>query len=76
MITLLSILITIVCVILMTAILMQNPKGGGVNSSFGGSETRQLFGAANSIVLIEKITWTLASTLFLLCIITAIVANA
>jgi len=75
MITLLTILVAIVCVMLMAVVLIQNPKGGGVDSTFGGAGANQMFGAAKSTDLIEKITWGLAIALFLLCIITAIVVN-
>ena len=53
----------------------QNPKGG-LDSTFGGSgAASQMFGAAKSTDLIEKITWGLAFTLFILCIITAIMVS-
>ena len=75
MITFLTITIALVCVLLMAVVLIQNPKGGGVDSTFGGQGANQMFGAAKSTDLIEKITWGLAIALFLLCIITAIVVN-
>ena len=75
MITLLTILIAMVCILLMAVVLIQNPKGGGVDSTFGGQGANQMFGAAKSTDLIEKITWGLAIALFVLCIITAIVVN-
>lgn len=75
MITLLTILVAIVCVMLMAVVLIQNPKGGGVDSTFGGAGANQMFGAAKSTDLIEKITWGLAIALFLLCIVTAIAVN-
>lgn len=76
MITFLVVLIALVCVLLMLAVLIQNPKGGGLDSTFGGGGATQMFGAARSTDLIEKITWGLAAALFLLCIITAIMVNA
>jgi preprotein translocase subunit SecG len=75
MITALTILVAINCVLLMGVILIQNPKGGGVDSTFGGSSANQMFGAAKSTEFIEKITWGLAASLFLLCIITAILVS-
>jgi len=59
----------------MAVVLIQNPKGGGVDSTFGGASANQMFGAAKSTELIEKITWGLAAALFVLCIITAIVVK-
>lgn len=75
MITFLTILVALVCVLLMLVVLVQNPKGGGLDSTFGGSGANQMFGAARSTDLIEKITWGLAIALFVLCIITAIIVN-
>lgn len=76
MINFLTILIALVCVLLVLVVLIQNPKGGGVDSTFGGAGANQMFGAARSTDLVEKITWGLAFTLFALCIITAIMVNS
>ena len=73
LITLITILIAIDCVLLIGVVLIQNPKGGGVDSTFGGQSANQMFGAARSADFIEKLTWGLAIALFVLCIITAIV---
>jgi preprotein translocase subunit SecG len=75
MVTTLTIIIALNCVLLMMVILIQNPKGGGVDSTFGGQGANQMFGAAKSTDFIEKLTWGLAGSLFLLCIITAIIVN-
>ena len=75
MITFLTILIALVCILLMLVVLIQNPKGGGVDSTFGGNSANQMFGAAKSTDLIEKVTWGLAIVLFVLCIVTAIMVN-
>ncbi len=74
-ITFLTLIIAIVCVLLTVVILIQNPKGGGVDSTFGGQGANQMFGAARSADFIEKVTWGLAITLFVLCIMTAIIVN-
>lgn len=76
MITFLTILVALVCVLLIVVVLLQNPKGGGLDSTFGGAGASQMFGAARSIDLIEKITWGLAATLFVLCIITALIVRS
>ncbi len=75
MVNLLTLLIAVNCVLLTFVILIQNPKGGGVDSTFGGQGANQMFGAARSTDFIEKITWVLAIVLFILCIITAIIVN-
>ena len=75
MITFLIILLIIFCVALGLFVLIQNPKGGGVDANFGGQAANQIFGASNSIDFVEKLTWGLAAALFILCIIAAIVVN-
>lgn len=75
MLTTLTVLIALICVLLMGAVLIQNPKGGGVDATFGGAQANQMFGAAKSTDFIEKVTWYLAIALFVLCIITAIIAG-
>lgn len=63
-----TILIALICVLLIFVVLIQNPKGGGVDSTFGGQSANQMFGAARSVDFIEKLTWGLAGALFALCI--------
>ncbi len=75
MITALTIIIALNCILLMAVVLIQNPKGGGVDSTFGGAGANQMFGAAKSTDFIEKITWGLAISLFVLCLITAVVVS-
>jgi len=60
----------IVCVLLMLVILAQNPKGGGLSSQFGGSGASQVMGVKKTGDLLEKITWTLAISLFILSLST------
>ncbi len=75
MVTFLTILIALNCILLMGTVLIQNPKGGGVDSAFGGGAANQMFGASRSTDFIEKLTWILAAVLFILCIITAVVVT-
>ena len=70
-----TVLIGLVGVLLMGAVLIQNPKGGGVDATFGGSQANQMFGAAKSTDFIEKATWYLAAVLFILCIVTALMVG-
>ncbi|GAB5550638.1 MAG: hypothetical protein Sapg2KO_02290 [Saprospiraceae bacterium] len=74
--TAITIMIALVSLLLMAAVLVQNPKGGGVDSTFGGSQANQMFGAAKSADFIEKITWYLAIALFVLCIISTFFAGS
>jgi len=64
-----SILIAIVAFLLIASVLIQNPKGGGVDATFG-AQANQMFGVAKSADLIEKITWGLAAALIILCVLT------
>ncbi len=71
----LTVLIALVSVLLMAAILIQNPKGGGIDPTLGG-QAQQLFGAARSTEFIEKATWVLAGALALLCIVAVLVVGS
>lgn len=76
MVGLLATLIALVCILLMGVVLIQNPKGGGLDSTFGGaSGANQLLGAAKSTDFIEKLTWGLAATLFILCLLTSLLVR-
>jgi preprotein translocase subunit SecG len=75
MLTAITVLIAIVCVVLIASVLIQNPKGGGIDSTFGGAGANQMFGAAKSADFIEKLTWGLAIALIVLCIIAAVMVN-
>ena len=59
--TLLMILSTITAILLILIVLLQNSKGGGLDSSFGN--VNQLGGVAQSTETIEKATWTLAAVM-------------
>ncbi|MDC0908800.1 preprotein translocase subunit SecG, partial [Flavobacteriales bacterium] len=47
-------------------VLVQNPKGGGLSSSFGGGAGNQIMGAKKTTDFLEKTTWTLAIILIVL----------
>lgn len=62
-----TVLIIIVCVLLSLVILIQNPKGGGLSSTFG-NVGQQILGARRSTDVVEKATWTLAILLLVFSI--------
>lgn len=64
-----TILVIIGCVGLILFVLIQNPKGGGLNSDFGSAV--QLGGAKRASDILEKGTWGLAVAIALLCLIMA-----
>lgn len=75
MLSTLAVLIALVSVLLMAAVLIQNPKGGGIDPTFGG-QAQQLFGAARSTDFIEKATWVLAGALILLCVLAVLTVGS
>lgn len=58
MISLIIILILLACIVLAFFILIQNPKGGGLQGSFG-SMSSAVMGVKQSTDVMEKGTWTL-----------------
>lgn len=64
-----SILTIIVCVLLVLVILVQNSKGGGIQSQYGAAT--QIMGVKRGTEFIEKATWGLAIALILLSVLMA-----
>ncbi|MBL7903036.1 MAG: preprotein translocase subunit SecG [Bacteroidia bacterium] len=62
-----SVLTIIVCILLTLVILIQNSKGGGIQSQFGAAT--QIMGVKRGTEFIEKATWGLAITLILLSVL-------
>ncbi|UKN03295.1 preprotein translocase subunit SecG [Paracrocinitomix mangrovi] len=71
--SLLTILVIIGCVGLILFVLIQNPKGGGLNSEFGSAV--QLGGAKRATDILEKGTWGLAIGIALICLVWVKPAN-
>ena len=63
---LVSILIILASILLILVVLIQNSKGGGLDSNIASQS--QVFGAAKTTELVEKITWWLAGALIILSI--------
>ena len=70
-----TVLIALVGFLLIATVLIQNPKGGGIDSTYGGQSATQMFGAARSTDFIEKLTWYLVIALFVLCIVTSLMVS-
>ena len=64
-------LIILASIILGLIILIQNPKGGGLSSSFGGIGN-QLMGVKQTTDVLEKGTWVFAAIVAVLCITSAL----
>ena len=68
--TLIVVLILIVSVLLGLIVLVQNSKGGGLVSNFGGAN--QVMGVRQTTDFLEKATWTMAAVLVVLCLISSV----
>ncbi|MBP3420398.1 MAG: preprotein translocase subunit SecG [Marinifilaceae bacterium] len=64
------VLIGLACILLILIVLVQNPKGGGLSSTFAGSN--QILGVKKTNDFLEKATWTLAIVVGLFCIVSSI----
>ena len=67
--TIFLILIIVVCLLLVLVIMVQNPKGGGLSSSFGGSGNQVVGGVKKTGDFLDKSTWTLAGLLIVLILV-------
>ena len=63
------ILILIVAIALILIVMVQNPKGGGLSSSFGGGGAQSLGGVQNTNNFLDRTTWTLAIAMFALILL-------
>lgn len=70
--TIFLILIIFVAFLLVVVVMVQNPKGGGLSSSFGGGGTQQLGGVKKTTDFLDKSTWTLATLLLALILLSNI----
>lgn len=71
MITLVTVLILISCLILAFFVLIQNPKGGGLTGTFGAMSS-QVMGVKQSGDVMEKGTWTMIGVIATLCIVSVL----
>ena len=68
---LIIVLTLLAAVLLIGVVLIQKSKGGGLSSSFAGSN--QIMGVRRTNDFIEKATWTLASIIAILAIVSTFV---
>lgn len=66
----LVVIMIIIALLLILAVLVQRSKGGGFSSSVNAN---QFMGVQKGTDFIEKTTWTLAISLFVLCLIVSMV---
>ncbi len=72
--TLFMILIMIASVLLIIIVMAQNPKGGGLSGTFGGTSSAQ-FGVQRTNDFMEKATWTLGSAIIILILLSVILTG-
>ncbi|MCS6823927.1 MAG: preprotein translocase subunit SecG [Cytophagaceae bacterium] len=73
--TFLLVLIILVAILLILVVLIQNPKGGGIATGFGGSNLTQFMGVKKTGDILERTTWILSGLLFLLCLSIGMTTN-
>ena len=66
----LMIITILAAILLILIVLIQNSKGGGLDSTFGNAN--QLGGVSQSTETIEKVTWILACVIGVLSLLTAV----
>lgn len=64
----------IASVLLVIVVMAQNPKGGGLSSTFGGASSTQ-FGVQRTNDFMEKSTWTLGAVIIVLILISVVVTG-
>jgi len=72
--TLFMVLIMIACVLLVIIIMAQNPKGGGLSGTFGGTSSAT-FGVQRTNDFMEKATWTLGITIAVLILLSIVMTG-
>ena len=68
-------LIVFVCFLLVLVVMVQNPKGGGLSSSFGGG-TQQMGGVQKTSDFLDRSTWLLATLLLALILVSNITLSS
>ena len=63
--TIFLVLITIVCFLLIIVVMVQNPKGGGLNANVGGI-SNNFMGVKQTTDVLEKGTWVFAALIAIL----------
>lgn len=63
------ILILIIAIALILIVMVQNPKGGGLSSTFGGGGGSSIGGVQSTNNFLDRTTWTLAIAMFALILL-------
>ena len=70
----LMVLIMVLCVLMIIVVLVQNPKGGGLSSTFGASSS-QMFGVQETNDFLNRSTWILSSSIVVLMIFSSVLMS-
>ena len=68
MLSLITVVIILACLVLAFFVLIQNPKGGGLAGNFGSMST-QVMGVKQSTDVMEKGTWASIGIIGILCVV-------
>ena len=68
------VLIIIACVLLIIVIMAQNPKGGGLSGTFGGTSSAS-FGVQRTNEFMDKATWPLGIFIIVLIMLSVILTG-
>ncbi|BAG83326.1 MAG: hypothetical protein Pg6B_08600 [Candidatus Azobacteroides pseudotrichonymphae] len=71
--TFVVVLVVIVAILLIFVVVVQNSKGGGLASGF--TSANQVMGVRKTTDLFEKITWWLAGSFIVLCILASVIMS-
>jgi preprotein translocase subunit SecG len=74
--TALIVIICILAVLLILAILIQNPKGGGLAGEFGSAGASQMFGVKRTTDIVEQATWGFAIAIATLALVSKFVLSS
>ncbi|RVU26732.1 preprotein translocase subunit SecG [Sandaracinomonas limnophila] len=69
MFTLIISLIILFSLLLIVLILVQNPKGGGINGEFSSGGATQMFGVQKTGDLVEQLTWGFSIAILVLVLL-------
>jgi len=72
--TLFMVLIIIACILLIIIIMAQNPKGGGLSGTFGGTSSAS-FGVQRTNDFMETATWTLGGLIVVLIMLSVVLTG-
>jgi len=73
--TLLSIIHVFVCMFLILVVLLQQGRGGGLGSAFGGA-SQQVFGGRGAGNFMTRVTWACAMVFILTSVTLAYIASS